>query len=305
MLLDDLITALSDESESLSGILLKTKVFLHQIGKKELAEWVKHEMNGYPTDATVPDYRVLSSIVKANLESIRFRATSHPIPTMHLQGPLKQFCDEAVVVHPISTIEHWANGDAAFLHRPIPMEANGVLQEPLQSGVYIQSAWCETPVTEVRGILVQVRSRLLDFLLELKDEIGSLQESDDIRKKVDAIDTSGMFAKAVFGANTVIVVGDGSYAKATQIVGSDNLVEAARDLADQLGAVLPAAGLPAEVHQKVEQGVADLKQVTSEQTPNPSKVEAALQFIRAALQGATGNLIANGTIQTITHLVGG
>jgi hypothetical protein len=45
MLLDDLITALGDEKESLTGILLKTKVFLHQIGKKELAEWAQHELN--------------------------------------------------------------------------------------------------------------------------------------------------------------------------------------------------------------------------------------------------------------------
>ena len=33
--------AFSDEKASLNEILLKAKVFLHEIGKKELAEWVK------------------------------------------------------------------------------------------------------------------------------------------------------------------------------------------------------------------------------------------------------------------------
>jgi AbiTii len=48
MLADDIISLLSDEKSSLSEALLKTKVFLYQIGKKELAEWVNHELNSYP-----------------------------------------------------------------------------------------------------------------------------------------------------------------------------------------------------------------------------------------------------------------
>jgi AbiTii len=50
MLTDEIISLLSEEKSSLSEALLKTKVFLYQIGKKELAEWVNHELNGYPED---------------------------------------------------------------------------------------------------------------------------------------------------------------------------------------------------------------------------------------------------------------
>lgn len=48
MLLDEIIALLGDQNARLSDALLKTKILLHQIGKKELAEWVNHELNGYP-----------------------------------------------------------------------------------------------------------------------------------------------------------------------------------------------------------------------------------------------------------------
>jgi hypothetical protein len=40
MLLDEIIELLSSEQHSLTEALLKTKVLLHQIGKKDLAGWV-------------------------------------------------------------------------------------------------------------------------------------------------------------------------------------------------------------------------------------------------------------------------
>jgi hypothetical protein len=63
MLANDIIAVLSDESSSLTDALLKTKVFLHEIGKKELAEWVNHELNGYPDGTELPFYRILQSRV--------------------------------------------------------------------------------------------------------------------------------------------------------------------------------------------------------------------------------------------------
>jgi len=45
-LLNEIIDALSSQESSLTGALLKTKVLLHHIGRKELVEWVNHELNG-------------------------------------------------------------------------------------------------------------------------------------------------------------------------------------------------------------------------------------------------------------------
>ena len=60
MLLDEIIARLGDEKSSLTDALLKTKILLHQIGKKELVGWVNNELNGYPDVAALPKYRFIS-----------------------------------------------------------------------------------------------------------------------------------------------------------------------------------------------------------------------------------------------------
>jgi hypothetical protein len=58
-LLDEIIGLLSSEGAPLTEALLKTKVLLHIIGRKELAEWVNSELNGYRETDTLPSYRTL------------------------------------------------------------------------------------------------------------------------------------------------------------------------------------------------------------------------------------------------------
>ena len=84
MLIDEIIQLLSSDQGSITEALLKTKVLLHQIGHRELIEWVNYELNGYEKNESVPQYRVLRARVVGNLANIRMRATSHPIPIGHL-----------------------------------------------------------------------------------------------------------------------------------------------------------------------------------------------------------------------------
>jgi hypothetical protein len=44
MLLDDIISILSDSEGRLTDALLKTKVLLYRLGKKDLAGWVSAEL---------------------------------------------------------------------------------------------------------------------------------------------------------------------------------------------------------------------------------------------------------------------
>ncbi len=59
----------------------------------------------------------------------------------------------------------------------------------------------------MRGILVQVRSRLLDFLLELRGSLGEATTESEVKQKASTVDATSMFNNAIFGPNTTIVVG--------------------------------------------------------------------------------------------------
>lgn len=65
-LLHDIQAAVLQEDADLGPILLKLRLLAARLGSQPLAEWVKHESEGYPAEAEIPDYRILSVSYTAN-----------------------------------------------------------------------------------------------------------------------------------------------------------------------------------------------------------------------------------------------
>ena len=287
MLLDEIITLLGDQNAKLTDALIKTKILLHQIGKKDLAEWVNNELNGYPDKADVPEYRILSSEVRANAANAGWMFTDHPIPTSHMGDFFKEHFLVNKVRQSLAICEDWAVKSKGSLHRAVPMEYNGKLSEVLQDGTHVISAWCTTPVHDVKGILTQVRSRLLDFILELKSSMGDVVSDADIKKEAAKVDTENMFNNAVFGHNTTIVVGSHN----TQTI--KNKVEAGN--LDTLVKTLSDAGIPAGDIEELRTAIAE-----DEATEG-----------KASFEGKTGNWltrtmgkVSKGTIKLGSEVAG-
>jgi hypothetical protein len=305
MLLDDLITALSDEKESLTGILLKTKVFLHQIGKRDLADWAKHELNGYPDAASLPDYRRLPAQVRANVVSVAWRYSAHPLPTSHLTEEIRERFINGAFTQPVSVIEDWAAGEGGSIQRPIPLELNGLLGKTLERGIHVEQAWAETPLADVKNILSQVRSRLLDFLLDLRDTVGDVSEPDDVKERVRSVDANGMFQSAIFGPNTTILIGDQSTISASQFNSVSGMAAGVRDLISQLRPALLSASLPNAIRDQAELSLTELEAAVEANQPDTSRMRDGLMFLQKTFEGAAGNLLASGAIALITKLLAG
>ncbi|WP_423828452.1 hypothetical protein, partial [Staphylococcus aureus] len=88
------------------------------------------------------------------------------------------------------------------MHSHIPMEMNGLLSKNLANGYIVQRAWCEIPMASASNILMQVRSRLLDFILELSGEFSSANTDEEIKDKASNFDASNLFNHTIFGDNT-------------------------------------------------------------------------------------------------------
>lgn len=84
MLISEIIDLLGRDDANLTQILLKTKILLYEIEKKELAQWVNAELTGYSEGDDVPGYRKVKAQVLGNVASIAWRYSNHPLPTMHL-----------------------------------------------------------------------------------------------------------------------------------------------------------------------------------------------------------------------------
>ena len=245
MLIDEIIDLLSDEKGRLTDALLKTKVLLHRIGKKELAEWVNWELNGYPDDSEVPAYRVLPSRLMGSFSNIAWRYAKHPLPTSHIKPEIRKSYQEFSMRESLSILEDFKSDET--LTREFPPEAYRMLGGGLGSSFIIDRAWCETPAHAVRGILTQVRSRLLDFLLELKDGIGNAITEEEMKEKENEVDAAAMFKHAVIGDNATFVFGSHNTLSVKSAVNKGDFESLAR--------MLTKAGIPMDEVEALKSAV--------------------------------------------------
>lgn len=214
MLLDEIIETLSDENGTLNSALLKTKVLLHSLGKKELVAWVTNELKGYP-DENVPDYRIIGAEVHGHVTSVAWQVTDYVLPIMHLTKQQQDSLTTFPCTMSISSIEesiknYRSKGSSSRLIRSLPPEYGPLFQKVLSRGTNIMSAWCEINMMNVERILPEVRSRLLDFALELRDVVGIDVSEKELVDKAAMVDTEKLFTTAVYGTGNTIIIGSHS-----------------------------------------------------------------------------------------------
>jgi hypothetical protein len=210
MLLDEIIVILSSTSGSLTDALLKTKVLLHQIGRKDLVTWVNNELKGYPDD-NVPDYRIVSTEVHGQLTSIAWQVTDYLLPIQHLNPETQKSLTSFAMTSSLQIIEESVRQhrerSTHGMRRNLPTEATAMFQKALQGGVNVISAWCEINMQTVENILAEVRSRLLDFVLELRDVVGKDADEGQLEEKAATVDAGKLFNTAIYGSGNTVVLG--------------------------------------------------------------------------------------------------
>ena len=169
--------------------------------------WVNFELNGYPDRDSVPEYRILPAQVLVNASNGAYRIISHHIPMGHLEDKDREVIETIRMDRSLAVLEEVTEKDSGGLQRHIPMELYGLLGKGLDNGYQIESAWSKIDRTSVLQMLTQVRSRLLDFVLEMNEQFPSELNKDQVKERISSVDTENLFNNAIFGDNTTILVG--------------------------------------------------------------------------------------------------
>lgn len=216
-ILDELIESLASEGPSLTDALMKTKVLLHKVGRKDLAEWVNQELNGYAQEAVLPDYRVLHANVVGNAANIGMSVTNHPLPTRQLKPETRRRLEQLEMRESIAGVERLARGAAGKVYRLLPPESYALFSKGLSPGTHVSRAWCEIGDGAIVNILTQVRSRLLDFLLDLQGKVGDEMTEEEVKKVAQLPETGASFTQSIYGNNNTILVGSHNTQTVTQV----------------------------------------------------------------------------------------
>lgn len=194
-LISQIINELIDSNKSLEGALLKTKVLASRIQNKELIYWVNSELSGYKPGNILPDYRKnIFAFIKGNYVNGGMKYSNHPIPITGIDEEFQKSLNRVNFHESISGLESIVNdNDSQILGAPIPAEVIGLISDNWRSmgNPYLQviSANRVIPKSVIVEIISKIRNKLLDFMLKVDEQFGSLSEIEKLKTKTEEIST--------------------------------------------------------------------------------------------------------------------
>lgn len=208
-LISELIEDLTSADTSIEFCLLKAKVLAHQIGDADFKQWVNNEINGYNEEAEVPPYRTLKLTILGTISNGYYRYSDRPLPTLHIEDSIRKKLTNQSIRNGISSISSMLSTKEKYAVHISP-EFYPIFNKNFAEGYEVEYAKGVHAIGAIQEIITQVKSRLLDFLLNISDQIPEKIDPSNLKKIAKDIGVNEMFKNSVFGNNTTIVIGSGS-----------------------------------------------------------------------------------------------
>lgn len=266
-LLHEIQSAVLEEGTDLGPILLKLRLLAARLGSQPLADWVKHESEGYPKDAPVPDYRIIPVSYTASFSGpFESGIKNAPIAPYLIEKFAGKQWTRHEIRQSIAAVDELLASSSKGGSLGIDA-ANLILL--LQGKVYADYACNEVTGTISRASLAElrhsVRTRVLELTIELEKSIPEaktivLGKGDNASPRSSAVATQ--ISQQIIYGNVTSISASGDGAQINVAIGE-------RDV-QGLVEFLKRAGLPESDAQHLGEIVAT-EEPESKQEPLGSK----------------------------------
>ena len=249
-LLHDIQTSLIQEGTDIGPILLKLRFLASRLGSGLLEDWVKHEVGGYPADATVPDYRKMRVSYMAGFNGPLGSAVENAsIPSYLIEkyaGKPWNIHEERQSVAAIDDLIKFSKGKGGRLK----IDASDLillLQGNVYEGFACNSVTGFIPVGALVELQSSVRNRVLELTIRLEKEIPRVATiavgPQSNHSTIDTNEVSQIINQVIYdnhmeihnsgsGAQFVLNIGTGDVNAFTKALASSGIPEhTARELA--------------------------------------------------------------------------
>lgn len=315
-LIDGIIEDLVNQDSNLENALLKTQVLAFKLKNDKLKNWVNNELNGYDNQTEIPKFRIVQAQVKGHLfHSLGYggyqQMPDTVLPIEYLKGDeLSSLIRHKFGVR-ISELQELSKSQDDLIG-DLPYSFLVRMSEKMSPWQVIK-AWKVISPSALIGILSTIKSSLINFLLELKEELGDnnippMEKKNEIDKIIDK--TIGH----INAENVIISYGD----KNSQILNSGNGNKFQLSSGDNVNQQIEESGineLLKYITENIgESGLEDsdkddileeTKRVERQLTkPKPSGaiINQSLKVIYDVLAGVAGNAYTEKVLQWITKI---
>ena len=291
-LVNEIIAEALNDAQPISSILRKCLVLAFDLKNDKLKNWVEQELNGYNDSADIPSYRTANLFSKGNFSG-PFNAwiPSRPLPLATLDKKHRDLLAPTHFTQPIAAYETTKKDNEGSFVINWPPDLIVRYQEKFIAGYALTQAWQEIPEGLFRSIIDTVRSRVLRFALEIRQELGVV---DDEPQKIPEAKIDAAVTNFIFGGNNVI------NSQVDQLSQQRNTTIVAGDFG-ALAKALKAIGV-------ADSDIAELKEATAQDANNESpglgkKTTSWLTNLVAKMGGAGWKIGTAAGVEIVKEMV--
>jgi hypothetical protein len=208
-------------------LLRKCKVLAYRLRHEPFKEWVDHELNGYPPEIDLPSYRrELPGLILAQLSSPFGRtATSVSVPTSLLPDWHKwdRFDFRQGVAELAALVTGGKEAGSRVIRHPLPPEVFAGIE--VWVGYSTVSMHADLGLALLEGILDQVRTRSLTFVLEIEAEQPAAADPGPEAPRIEESRLSDIYITAILGGSVNLSQGPIGSVRQAQITVTEGDLE--------------------------------------------------------------------------------
>jgi hypothetical protein len=170
-LIHDIQAAAISQDIDIPTLLRMCKLLAAHITHQQFAEWVDHELNGYPNITELPDYRVVKVDSYGTFSSSFAQANRLQIPVSVLPEEFQKCYRYAYMGSSISAYTPLISGDkTGSIREPWPIALAVRYASKLTPDMQCVEAWKEIPIGAIMRLLDSVKTCVLGFAIDLERE---------------------------------------------------------------------------------------------------------------------------------------
>lgn len=180
-LLRQIQNAAIDSSVDLPSLLRKCKVLAARLGSDDFKRWIEYELSGYPNKESLPDYRILNVNSKGHFSgAFGSGLRNADIPLSCVPEKLREALGHSYLMQPVAAMEslvkHKNRGD--FQEPWNPDIVASYVGQNIYQHMNCMQAWKVIPSGAIVAALDAVRTRVLNFVLEIEVQNPSAGEAE-------------------------------------------------------------------------------------------------------------------------------
>lgn len=278
----------------ISKIMLKAQTIAYSLNNAEFKEWIDHEQNGYPSTKMIPEYRVIPCSLKVNI-ALPFQQImrNYHIPVDFIVDKQdREYLKVARLTESITSLENMITNidDEKSLVLMVPGGLWRSINKCIVSDGEVIAAYQEITPSSINGIVDSFKSKLLNFFLELSEQMKIDLSVMTNREKIANI------MNQTINAGVYSNKGDVSIANSTIIGGQNNRVSIPQELKCEIESVLRQVE---ELKQNIDADEQDIAEVVLEIRSELENVSPSKRLLKRGMQALKSfqGVIAEKTIE--------